>query len=64
MWTDPGNIEIAHKQMNMEIGTEAAHFPEKEFINGIFIAVHLMVLELRDASHLLRYRHILRSGRD
>jgi hypothetical protein len=26
--------------MNMEIGTEAAQFPEKEYINGIFIAVH------------------------
>jgi hypothetical protein len=26
--------------MNVEIGTEAAQFPEKEFINGIFVAVH------------------------
>jgi hypothetical protein len=26
--------------MNVEFGTEAAHFPEKEFINGIFLAVH------------------------
>jgi hypothetical protein len=25
--------------MNVEIGTEAAQFPEKEFINGIFLAV-------------------------
>ncbi len=25
--------------MNVEIGTEAAHFPEKEYINGIFVAV-------------------------
>ncbi len=25
--------------MNVEIGTEAAKFPEKEFINGIFFAV-------------------------
>jgi hypothetical protein len=23
----------------VEIGTEAAHFPEKEYINGIFLAV-------------------------
>jgi hypothetical protein len=23
--------------MNMEIGTEAAQFPEKEYINGIFL---------------------------
>ncbi len=26
--------------MNVEIGTEAAQFPEKEYINGIFLAVH------------------------
>ncbi len=26
--------------MNVEIGTEAAHFPEKEIINGIFLAAH------------------------
>jgi hypothetical protein len=25
--------------MNVEIGTEAEQFPEKEYINGIFIAV-------------------------
>jgi hypothetical protein len=25
--------------MNMEIGTEAAQFPEKEHITGIFVAV-------------------------
>jgi hypothetical protein len=24
--------------MNVEIGTEAAQFPEKEYINGIFVA--------------------------
>jgi hypothetical protein len=26
--------------MNVEIGTEAAQFAEKEYINGIFVAVH------------------------
>jgi hypothetical protein len=26
--------------MNVEIGIEAAQFPEKEYINGIFVAVH------------------------
>ncbi len=25
--------------MNKEIGTEATQFPEKEYINGIFVAV-------------------------
>jgi hypothetical protein len=26
--------------MNVEIGTEAVQFPEKEYIFGIFVAVH------------------------
>jgi hypothetical protein len=39
MWTDPGNILIAQRHMTVEIGTEAAQFPEKEHINGIFVAV-------------------------
>jgi hypothetical protein len=47
--------------MSVEIGTEAAQFPEKEYINGIFIAVqdgqcagnnlifvHLYALSLRN----------------
>jgi hypothetical protein len=29
--------------MNVEIGTEAAQFPEKEYINGIFLAVWLLI---------------------
>jgi hypothetical protein len=26
--------------MNVEIGTDSAQFPEKEYINEIFLAVH------------------------
>jgi hypothetical protein len=35
MWTDPGN-----RHMIVEIGAEAAQFPEKEYINGIAVAVY------------------------
>jgi hypothetical protein len=30
--------------MNVEIGAEAAPFPEKEYINGIAVAVHALLL--------------------
>jgi hypothetical protein len=30
--------------MNVEIGTEAAQFPEKKYINGIFLAVMINAL--------------------
>ncbi len=32
--------------MNVEIGAEAALFPEKEYISGIFVAVHATILVL------------------
>jgi hypothetical protein len=34
--------------MNMEIGDEAALFPEKEYISGIFVAVQIQL----DGQHL------------
>ncbi len=39
MWTDPGNILNRSQTHELEIGTEAVQFPEKDYINGIFLAV-------------------------
>ncbi len=33
---------MAHIHMNVEIVTEAAQFPKKEYINRIFISVYLL----------------------
>ncbi len=41
MWTDPGNIYKSLTDTRMwKLGTEAAQFPQKEYISGIFVAVH------------------------
>jgi hypothetical protein len=39
LWTDPGNIKIAYRRMNVEIGTKAVQFTGKDYINGIFLAL-------------------------
>ncbi len=46
MWTILGKIQITHRRMNVKIGTETTQFPEKEYINRIFLAV----LEWENAS--------------
>jgi hypothetical protein len=42
--------------LNVEIGAEAALFPEKEYINEIFVAVHvLMLFEAHALNHYQNY---------
>ncbi len=36
-------ISLTDTCRNVEIGTEVVQFPEKEFINGIFVAVRLYI---------------------
>jgi hypothetical protein len=36
-----GYIKITQRHMNVEIGAEASLFPEKEYINGIAVAVSM-----------------------
>ncbi len=40
--------------MNVEIGAEAALFPEKEYINGIAVAVQGHTRKLRKSDTLLK----------
>ncbi len=43
--------------MNVEIGTEAVQFPEKEYINGIFVAVYTQTCCIR--THTLEFETII-----
>jgi hypothetical protein len=45
--------------MNVEIGAEAAQFPEKEYINGIAVAVHIgyATLQVNSTGHVLWVSH-------
>jgi hypothetical protein len=36
--------------MNVVIGTEAAQFPKKEYVNGIFFAVYLRLSTLEECT--------------
>ncbi len=49
------------RHMNVENGTEAAEFPEKEYINGIFVAEHIHLFSeekawgLKNVLELIKY---------
>jgi hypothetical protein len=53
--------------MNVEVGTEAAQFPEKEYINGIFVRSFQFSIVLNDyytmdkklSSRMIRISRIL-----
>ncbi len=51
--------------MNVEIGAEAALFPEKEYISGIFVAVFYILYALREIWNRKDFfKHLQTRGRD
>ncbi len=43
--------------MNVEIGAEAAQFPEKEYINGFAVAVHRCSCSIETAAYGVLIQH-------
>jgi hypothetical protein len=45
--------------MNVEIGAEAAQFPEKKYINGIAVAVQHTLASQKNGTNLRLYTFVL-----
>ncbi len=50
--------------MNVEIGTEAAQFPEKEYINVIFLAVQYIAQTICISKHNMSNLSMCRKSND
>ncbi len=50
--------------MNVEIGTEAAQFPEKEYVNGMFLAVLQLITSLWSGSVYVYFSYILLGSKE
>ncbi len=53
---------IADRYINMEIRTEAMQFPEKEYINGIFLAVWLLVAQCWKHQYIYKKPRLAKYG--